>query len=174
MSEYIVPQARLNYFEPKEPGNFHGLPNHDDAYPVPCDWIAANASRFYFTNKQIIEAAKPEFAHPDSDCRLWAVYFLIRNGKIVYVGQSSCLYRRLEQHLESGKEFDGVTWFEAPAMFITDIEAYYIWRCNPIMNGSWPRYRYFGDEAKKLDAKHGEKRNDVEYVTTIRLAPAKA
>lgn len=168
MQKYKVPDARLNYWTPKDPENFTGLQHKDEMYPVPIDWIVANASRFYFTNKQIIEAAQPGFVDPDPDgfCRLWAVYFLIHKGEIVYIGQTSCMAQRMKQHRESGKAFDGVTWFEAPQLFIDDIEAYYIWRCNPIYNNKWPVSRYFGEAAKKLDEKHGESRNDVEYIIT--------
>jgi hypothetical protein len=167
--EYVVPEARLNYWTPKDPETFSGLSHKDEVYPIPCEWIVANATRFYFTNKQILEAAQPEFIDPDRDgyCRLWAVYFLINEGEIVYVGQSSCMEQRLEQHRESGKVFDSVTWFEAPQLFINDIEAYYIWRCNPIYNNKWPGHGEFGREAKKLDEKHGEKRNDAQYVIVI-------
>lgn len=170
LPSYPVPAARLHYFEPKEPENYVGMPHQDSTFPIPCDWITANASRFYFTNKQIIEAAKPEFVDPRQElsCRLWAVYFLICNGEIVYVGQSSNLERRLEQHVESGKVFDAITWFEAPKWFLSDIEAYYIWRCNPVLNNTWPTFNgEFNAEAKKLDEKYGEKRNDAVYITTI-------
>lgn len=165
----IVPAARMNYFEPKEPGNFKGMAHKDDTHPLPINWIAANASRFYFTNKQIIEAALPEFVEHDleSKCRLWAVYFLINDGEIVYVGQSSCMAHRIEQHRESGKIFTGIAWVEVPALFINDIEAFYIWRCNPIYNEKWPPYGEFGEAARLLDEQHGEKRNDAEYVVVI-------
>jgi hypothetical protein len=165
-----VPEARLNYVEPKDQENFQGLPHKDEDYPIPGEWIVANASRFYFTNKQIIDAAKHNFTDPaqDSYCRLWAVYFLIHKGEIVYVGQSSCLELRLEQHRESGKVFDSVTWLEAPQLFISDIEAFYIWRCNPIYNNKWPASGDFGMAAKNLDVEHGESRNDVEYVIVIK------
>lgn len=163
-SSYVVPPARINYCEPKEPGSYSGLAHKDDIYTIPCKWIAANASRFYFTNKQILEAAQPDFVdpYPESYCRIWVVYFLIRNSEIVYVGQSSCFSERLEQHREGGKDFDRISWVEVPALFINDIEAYYIWRCNPIMNNKWPRYGYFGKAARTLDEKCGEKRNQGE------------
>lgn len=170
MPDYVVPAARLNYCEPKEEGNFNGLSHNDETYPIPRDWIIANAHRFYFTNKQIIEAAQPKFVDPEPDghCRLWAIYFLMREGEIVYVGQSSCMEKRMEQHRESGKIFDGITWLEVPQLFINDIEAYYIWRCNPIYNNKWPLLDTFGNEAKKLDKIHGESRNDAEYVIVIK------
>lgn len=167
--DYFVPPARLHYFEPKDPENFSGMPHKDEVYPIPEDWIVANTSRFYFTNKQILEAAQPDFIDPDPHgrCRLWAVYFLIHKGEIVYVGQSSCMDWRMDQHRESGKVFDSLTWFEAPKLFIDQIEAFYIWRCNPIYNNKWPAIGTFGREAKKLDERHGEKRNDAKYVIVI-------
>jgi hypothetical protein len=166
---YMIPAARLHYFEPKEPDNFDGMPHKDVAFPIPCEWIVANASRFYFTNNQILEAAQPKFVDPDRDghCRLWAVYFLIQDAEIVYVGQSSCMENRMEQHREDGKAFDHIAWFEAPQLYINEIEAFYIWRCNPIYNNKWPATGTFGQEAKKLDEKHGEKRNDAEYVIVV-------
>jgi hypothetical protein len=168
--EYFVPEGRLNYFAPKAPDNFTGLAHRDDAYPIPCNWITANASRFYFTNKQILAAAQPNFIDPNPDgyCRLRAVYFLIKESEIVYVGQSSDLGGRIERHRKTGKVFDSLTWFEAPQLFIDDIEAYYIWRCNPILNNKWPTYAEFGKTAKLLVEKHGEGRNDAVYVITIK------
>lgn len=166
---YIVPVARLNYFEPKEPDNYDGMPHKDEVFRIPCEWIVANASRFYFTNAQIIDAAMPDLVEPDENprCRLRVVYFLIYGGEIIYVGQSSCPSQRMEQHRENGIIFDSVTWFEVPALHINDIEAFYIWRCNPIMNNKWPIFRGFGEEAKRLDEIHGEKRSDAQYVITI-------
>lgn len=168
-TDYIVPAARLNYYEPKAPDNYKGLAHFDDTYPIPCDWIVANAARFYVTTQQILEAALPDFIDPEPGrrCRLWAVYFLIRGGEIVYVGQSSCLESRLVQHRENGKAFDAVAWMEVPALFIDSIEAFYIWRCNPIYNNKWPGDGEFGQAARALDEKHGEKRNDAVYVTTL-------
>ncbi len=58
MAEYIVPPASLNT------GTAKGLDGRDETYPMPWDWFKANAMRFYFTDEQIITAAKPEFEYP--------------------------------------------------------------------------------------------------------------
>src|SRR4051812_38494273 len=113
ITDYVVPAARLHYFEPKGENDTDGMPYRDATYPRPCDWIIANASRFYFTNKQIIESASPEMVRPyrNRRVRLRMVYFLILNGEIVYVGQSVCGEKRMGQHRENGMRFDSVTWF---------------------------------------------------------------
>jgi hypothetical protein len=169
-TSYAVPPAVLNVALHEH----DTMPCQDDIYRIPDDWLGANTRRFYFTTQQIIEAAKPQFSGDSCSVERWSdypavcgIYFLVANKKIVYVGMSNLIPRRIFRHRDNGMSFDSLAWFEAPTMYIKDIEAYYIWRCNPPMNNKWPNSGHFGDAAKLLDEKHGEKRNDVEHVITI-------
>jgi hypothetical protein len=157
VENYIVPEPVLN--------RFHGLeanpPAKDAAYPVPIDWLRANVKRWYFTDEQIIAAAKPEF--DDSTSHRWCpqhgVYFLILEGRIMYVGMSTHVVQRLIQHDAKGMPCDSVTFFHAPEIFLDDIEAYYIWRIKPPLNNKYPiRYYYhkYVEEMLSNDRKGAE------------------
>ena len=66
------------------------------------------------------------------------VYFLIKNKKVVYVGQSNNVIRRIGKHIEDGiKEFDACTYIEIKGKYIDDmghIEWTYIQRLQPEYN----------------------------------------
>lgn len=142
---YVVPQAQLNVSEHE-----HGMPYTDAAYPVPIHWLKANASRFVFTPEQIIQAAKPQLMtdywagerwcrHP----RICGIYFLVDNGRVVYVGQSNHIARRVAQHQMNEARFDSIAFFEAPEFFLKGIEAHYIRLFRPPLNTDVPYNREF-------------------------------
>jgi hypothetical protein len=127
--EYIVSPALLN----QDCGSGIAMDHQDETYPIPCEWLKANASRFYFTDAQILDAAQPEL-RLSSKWDAGGIYFLIRNGKIIYVGKSHNLSLRINQHRRAGVDFDSLTWFEAPQFYLRDIESHYIHRIKPSMN----------------------------------------
>ena len=49
------------------------------------------------------------------------IYLLVRDNKIVYVGQSVCVESRIAQH-RVDKEFDKAYFFECPANEINEVE----------------------------------------------------
>lgn len=100
-----------------------------DLWP-PMVWFKTNVHRFYLTDEQIVSLAGPV----TDAWRVAGIYFLVNDGRIVYVGQSKNIGRRIEDHGEAGKIFSGVTWFQAPPFFLDDIEAYYIDRIGPELN----------------------------------------
>ena len=66
------------------------------------------------------------------------VYFLIKNKKIIYVGKSGNVIRRIGRHIGDGKKnFDAVTYIEIPDRYIADtnhIELSYIQKIKPKEN----------------------------------------
>lgn len=141
--EYYVPVAVLN----EARGEYAPIECKDATYRIPDDWLKANASRFYFTDEQIIRAAVPEFRAPNLPgyARCFGIYFLIANGRIIYVGESTNLERRLAVHRKNGVPFDSLTWFEAPDLYLKTIEAYYIRRIDPPLNVDKPGHIYFDE-----------------------------
>lgn len=157
MSDYVVPEAALNVFENAQEWYINRFPS-DEAYPLPIKWLEANASRFHFTDKQILDAAMPQFQGDRCSIERWShyprvcgIYFLVCNKQIVYVGQSNCIPRRIFQHRDNLVEFDSLSWFEAPMIWLKDIESYYIDRIKPPYNGFWVYHGDFEQFACKFD-----------------------
>lgn len=67
-----------------------------------------------------------------------AIYFLIKAGEIVYIGQSKNVYKRINEHKQKGKfRFSSYALIVPPSMEQWDIlleERRYIARYNPIYN----------------------------------------
>ena len=61
------------------------------------------------------------------------VYFLIKDERIVYVGKSSDVYKRIGQHVKT-KEFDRITVVECSETDVSRLEAMYIDKFKPILN----------------------------------------
>ncbi len=69
-----------------------------------------------------------------------AVYFLIRGGVIVYVGQTTHLIQRLISHENEGaKKYDAVRYWHLPTENLNVIERELVWRLNPEYNGKFVR-----------------------------------
>jgi hypothetical protein len=61
------------------------------------------------------------------------VYFLVKAGEVVYVGQSINVYGRIGSHVD--KDFDEVFWFPVPAGELNSVEAAFIRLLKPPLNG---------------------------------------
>lgn len=61
------------------------------------------------------------------------VYFLLRRGIIVYVGQSRCLTNRVRQHRDD-KTFDRILYLNVPGSQMDEIERQYIEALRPEYN----------------------------------------
>lgn len=62
------------------------------------------------------------------------IYSLLKDGRIVYVGQSTRFGARIEEHRESGKIFDRVLFVEAFADTLNELEMVFIRRLAPELN----------------------------------------
>ena len=69
------------------------------------------------------------------------IYFLIKDEKVVYVGQSVDIFTRVCAH--RAKDFDSFTFLVYPRHLLNLAEASYIQRFNPAMNGSLPQQNFF-------------------------------
>jgi len=80
------------------------------------------------------------------------LYFLIRQGRVVYVGQStSNILARIAQHTFD-KEFDSFTVIPAPHdADLNEIEAAYIYQLEPHYNSSLPRNGRYYTKSKAMD-----------------------
>lgn len=65
------------------------------------------------------------------------IYFLTRGTKIVYIGQSTGVLRRIMAHRVDGKEFDGFAFFSCPEEDLDELETAYIRAFNPSDNWSF-------------------------------------
>jgi hypothetical protein len=73
-------------------------------------------------------------ARPLSVAVICGVYFLVEESRIVYVGQSTNVLARIQSHTD--KRFDAVAVLPVAAEHLDAMEAYYIDRFTPALNGS--------------------------------------
>lgn len=67
--------------------------------------------------------------------REYAVYFLCRQGKVIYVGQARSVMRRISDHLdENCKDFDAVWWLPCESRELDRVEREWIHRLKPHAN----------------------------------------
>lgn len=64
---------------------------------------------------------------------LCGVYFLVKDGRVVYVGQSTNIHMRLAKHLAT-KDFDSFHFVECDASILDEVEAAYIVSLDPPLN----------------------------------------
>jgi hypothetical protein len=55
-----------------------------------------------------------------------AVYFLLRDGDVIYVGQSSDVMARISRHRREGKQFDSFAYMECEPEELDRLESLYI------------------------------------------------
>lgn len=79
------------------------------------------------------------------------VYFLFRDGEIIYVGSTKNLYMRLGQH-EKSKNFDAYSVLDVDIADLENTEAFYVLSLSPQMNSVVPKNTMFISygKAKKL------------------------
>ena len=70
------------------------------------------------------------------NAKVSAIYFLFREGRLAYVGQSINVYSRLANH---EIKFDEFAVLECPRKQLNVVEAYYIRLLKPWMNMALPR-----------------------------------
>ena len=72
------------------------------------------------------------------------VYFLIRNGEVVYVGRSGNCMTRIGSHIsERKKSFDSYMIYEAPQYECDSLEPLYILKFQPVYNRTLPKNDMF-------------------------------
>ena len=66
---------------------------------------------------------------------LSGIYFLIKDKEIVYIGQSTCVFRRVYDHLWSKKIFDSFSYIQCEEKMLDKLESIYIHFYQPPENG---------------------------------------
>lgn len=81
------------------------------------------------SREDILKLAEPFPSRRDG------VYFLIKKDKIVYVGESIDVDKRIIQHIqEKKKSFDRFAFIECGNEYICELEAEYIAKLSPVYN----------------------------------------
>ena len=86
---------------------------------------------FLLTSQQVVDCS-----FPLSNYR--GVYFLIRKGRVMYVGQSVNVFSRISAHAQE-RVFDRMAWLPCGAHEIDKLEATYIHLFRPDWNGDTGR-----------------------------------
>ena len=68
--------------------------------------------------------------------KLCGVYFLIKNKRVVYVGQSISVWNRISIHAGEGKSFDRAAFIACEKKHLDILEALYIHVFRPSLNGN--------------------------------------
>lgn len=88
--------------------------------------------------KEIIVQAKPG---PPSVC---GIYFLVSEGEIVYVGQSTNIASRIGNHAAERKQFDSYYYQQCDSKSLDEMESAYIRKFKPRLNKAAPRNSHRG------------------------------
>lgn len=73
-----------------------------------------------------------ESSFPYSD--MSGIYFLIKDGEVVYIGQSVSIFARIAEHRKS-KDFDSINWIPCKKEMLDKMESLYIHFIQPPLNG---------------------------------------
>lgn len=138
--EYTVPKAVLNGLNyPFIARDCNYMPGRDEAYPIPRDWLAANAGQFYVGKNEILAAAVDEF--PDLGYEFFCgIYFLILDDQIEYVGASKNISKRISEHAWVRPMKAKVAWIETPEWCVYYVESFYINELRPRRNAKIPTF----------------------------------
>ena len=105
------------------------------------DWFDRRCPEMAFTPEQIVAASAPKL-ELDGPYDSSGVYFLLREGRVCYIGKAKELHGRIRQHRSQGRPFDavaviaGVHW-----EFIGALESAYVTAWEPPWNAA-PVYAY--------------------------------
>lgn len=92
-------------------------------------------SKLLLTEEEIVSASVPYEQH----C---GVYFLISNGRVVYVGQSVKVFSRVNSHTD--KAFDSIAIIPCEKSILDRLESLYIHSLRPPLNGGVQNGRLTG------------------------------
>ena len=105
---------------------------------TPIEWFKENFPNFIFSCEHILNNVVPYELNDGPNCG--GIYFLAQQNRLVYVGISNAIYRRLIQHHQNGLKFTHYWCFGGmPEMFVEAIESYYINKLSPPLNEKLPR-----------------------------------
>jgi len=79
-----------------------------------------------------------------ADSFLSGIYFLTSKGKIVYVGESDCIIRRIGEHKSSKKVFDNFKFISSKTFFWLDSEQHRLYAEHKCIRWFKPKYNKKG------------------------------
>jgi len=105
---------------------------------TPCSSVSSSSGRVYergsglHTPEEITAATKP------LDGAGCGIYFLVREGVVVYVGQGICVLARIASHsINPKRPFDSWTWLPCERSQLDALERAYITALVPAYNDDW-------------------------------------
>lgn len=107
------------------------IEDHRLASVMPSRFIEA-VKKANFCHRDIVDAAFPI----GETC---GIYFLVRMGMVVYVGQTTKLFNRLSQHQRKGRKFDSFSFIPCLPEHLDELERTYIALLFPEENTSLGR-----------------------------------
>lgn len=105
------------------------------------------------------------------DDSMSGVYFLVKAGAVVYVGQSTNMFRRVEAHRLQGKDFDRVTFLPAKEEVLRELEMYYIHTLRPAQNTLMPSLKRRHIYDRRLAAKRRPMEEAIAVATLMCFLP---
>ena len=93
--------------------------------------------RDMYTEQEIIRRGLPT-----SSIRLMGIYFLIKDGRVTYVGQSKNIHQRICEHMKT-KDFSSFYYIETEEGDLSMLEAFYIHKLEPGINKHLPDVEKF-------------------------------
>jgi hypothetical protein len=124
-------------------------------------------------NEEDIIKNSKEYKYSKNIC---GIYFLIKDGKIVYVGQSVNILERIKTHYYSLKEFNRFYYIECKKEELNKLEGEYIFKFFPIYNKKIPEHSTFKtlNQIKKYFAKMELQERLVDlYITFKKISKSK-
>jgi hypothetical protein len=95
-------------------------------------WIAENLPSWMLSEQQIYERSVSRDERVTGDR---GIYFLLSQGRVCYVGKSSCIRSRVANHIDRGVSFDRVSAIRGlPEWAMDEVEQCYIARLDPALN----------------------------------------
>ncbi|PXW86801.1 hypothetical protein C8R34_11374 [Nitrosomonas sp. Nm84] len=104
---------------------------------TPIKWLMQSYPKFLHTPDHILKNSVL-YTYGEGPNK-GGIYFLIQESEIVYVGQSNTIYNRLIQHRKSQLTFSHFWCFGGiPEMHLEDVELFYIYTLEPLLNNKYP------------------------------------
>jgi len=121
--------------------------------------VDVGSSSILYTEESIVSKA---FTEQNTS----GIYFLIKNKKIVYVGQSVSVYKRIPEHVD--KDFDSYYWIRCPKHKLNSVETLYIHLFKPCLNKFIPslnllNFEFLNDQTQTPAPVAGAGNTDQEH-----------
>lgn len=96
------------------------------------DFSTALTGKTFCTESDIVAASNQNYLF------LCGVYFLVKDGRVIYIGQSNNIAGRIAQHVGQ-KDFDAYSFIQCDEDQLDILESLYIHFLNPPLNGGFTK-----------------------------------